>query len=282
MLIGNDISVFQGQIDFGVYKKNTNFLFAKATEGTGLIDGWYGYNRTQARLAGIPFGSYHFARPDLGNSPQDEAAYFCKVIDGDPIQEGELLALDFEVTYQDGINWCKAFLDAVSNHFGFKPLIYLNQSQTKLDWSSVVNVGYGLWLASYQADGVGDTGKWPFMALQQTSSSQQVPGIAGNVDRDVFFGDVNAFKNYGYKKPVPVPSLTTTSTGSTTPPVSSSTSNPTPTQPTSTTPPAPPVVPQASLLTQIHSIVWGNWTGWPLSKTFWRNNLLNLQKLVKK
>ena len=41
MLIGNDISVFQGQIDFGVYKNNTNFLFAKATEGTGLIDGWY-------------------------------------------------------------------------------------------------------------------------------------------------------------------------------------------------------------------------------------------------
>ena len=82
--------------------------------------------------------------------------------------------------------------------------------------------------------------------------------------------------------PTPTVSTSTGSTGSTTPPVSSSTSNPTPTQPTSTSSTTPPVVPQASLLTQIHSIVWGNWTGWPLSKTFWRNNLLNLQKLVKK
>ena len=235
MIIGNDISEAQSQIDWGVYKNNTNFVICKVSEGNGYIDKWFGYNRAQARLLGVPLGYYHFARPDLSNTPQLEATFFCGLIDGDPIKEGEIIALDFEVGYPDCVNWCKAWLDAVSNHFGgIKPLIYLNQSQTKeFDWTPVINAGYGLWLASYQADGAGDTGKWPFMAMQQTSSTQKVPGIAGNVDRDVFFGDVNAFRAYGYKKPVVPPTPVT-------PPESNPSAN-TGTSTTTTTPTTTPV-----------------------------------------
>lgn len=248
MIIGNDVSVFQDQIDFGVYKNNSNFLIAKATEGTSYIDGWYGYNRTQARLAGLPFGSYHFARPDLGNSAEAEAKHFCNVIDGDPIKEGETLFLDFEVTYTDCVNWCKIWLDYVSNHFGVKPLIYLNQSQIKqFDWLPIVQGGYGLWLASYQADGVGDTGPWKLMAFQQTSSTQQVPGISGNVDRDVFFGDATQFKAYGYKKPVP------------TPPV----------------PPTPPV----DKLSQLKTIIYSQWSYFGVNG--WVNRLHSLKKVLE-
>lgn len=209
MLVGNDIAQYQGNIDYNVYKNNTHFVIMKATEGVGFIDKWFGNNRTKAREAGIPLGYYHFCRPDLGNTPEAEAEFFCKVIDGDPIREGEIIALDYECANQkqSDVDWCKKWLDYVSKHFnGMKPLIYLNQSQVKkFDWSIVVNAGYGLWLASYQADGVGETGQWQFMAIQQTSSSQQVPGIVGNVDRDVFFGDLNAFKSYGYRKSAPSP-----------------------------------------------------------------------------
>ena len=244
MIVGQDISEFQGQIDFGVYKNNTNFVICKASEGNGYIDHWFGYNRTQARLMGIPLGYYHFARPDLGNTPQAEADFFCSLIDGDPIKEGEVIALDFEVTYTDCVNWCKAWLDAVSAHFGgMKPLIYLNQSQTQgFDWSPVVNAGYGLWLASYNSQGQGQTGKWTSMAMQQWTSSQKVPGITGNCDGDWFFGDINQFKAYGYKKPVPpTPTQpTTSSTATTTPTVNPSANSgvsTTTTTPTSITPP---------------------------------------------
>jgi hypothetical protein len=41
--------------------------------------------------------------------------------------------------------------------------------------------------------------------MQQWTNKQQVPGIQGNVDGNVFFGDVTAFKKYGYKAPVPTP-----------------------------------------------------------------------------
>ena len=239
MIVGQDISVFQGQVNWNTYKNNTNFVICKASEGSSYIDGWFGNNRTQARLAGLPLGYYHFARPDLGNSPQAEAQFFCNLLDGDPIREGEIIALDFEVTYNDCVNWCKQWLDYVSQHFGgMKPLIYLNQSvASNFDWTPVVNAGYGLWLASYQADGVGNTGKWPSMAMQQTTSTQQVPGIVGNVDRDIFFGDVNQFKAYGYKKPVIVPPTPPT------PPTAQPGTNPGPSTTTTTTPTTPTTTP---------------------------------------
>lgn len=201
MLVGNDISAAQGSIVWSVYKDNTNFVIPKATEGVGFIDAQYGNNRKEARDYNLLFGSYHFARPDLGNSPEAEGEWFCKVIDGDPIRQGELLFLDFEVGYHDIVNWSKGFLDYVKNHYkgNISPLIYLNQNlTTTLDWQPVVDAGYGLWLASYNPDGQGNTGKWPFMAFQQTSSVQQVPGITGNVDRDVFFGTAEDFTKYGY------------------------------------------------------------------------------------
>jgi len=237
MLIGNDCSQFQGSIDWDTYKNNSNFVIIRSTYGNGYYDSWFAHNRDEARRVGLPHGFYHFCYPQY-NSPLDEAKWFCKALYD--IQEGESLYLDFEESYSgDIVAWCKQFLDYVSNNFnGIKPLIYLNQSYMNLDWSPVINAGYGLWLASYQADGVGNTGKWPFMALQQTSSSQQVPGIVGNVDRDIFFGDENSFKNYGYKKLIPVPEPTPTPQPIPEP-LPAPTPSPVPPQPTPTPIPQP-------------------------------------------
>lgn len=210
MIVGNDISNFQGNVDFQTYKNNTNFLICKASEGTGYIDGWFGNNRTQARNNGIPLGFYHFGRPDVGNSAQAEAKFFCDLVDGDPIREGEILVLDFEVTYNDPVNWCKAWLDAVSQHFGgMKPMIYMDQSRSQgFDWTPVVSAGYGLWIAAYTYNPNNNeaaTGAWPFAAMQQWTDKQEVPGIQGVIDGDVFFGTVDQFKAYGFKKPTPPP-----------------------------------------------------------------------------
>lgn len=211
MITGNDISEFQGNIDWPVYKNNSNFVMMKAGEGSSYIDGEFGNNRTQARNVQLPRGFYHFARPDLGNTPEQEAQFFCNLIDGDPIQEGEVLALDYEeMSYSAPVSWCKGWLDFVSQHFnGIKPLLYLNQSLVKsYDWQSVIDAGYGLWLADYTYDpnkNSGETGQWPFMAMQQWTDQQQVPGIPDNVDGDCFFGTEDEFKAYGYKKVQPVP-----------------------------------------------------------------------------
>lgn len=206
MIVGNDISNYQGEVDWGTYKDNTNFVIIKASEGIRYIDTWLGNNRQKARDLNLPRGYYHFARPDYGNSAIDEARYFVDLMDGQPLQEGEVLALDYEVHYADPVTWCKTWLDFVSQRYGgMKPLLYLNQSlATSYDWSPVVDAGYGLWLASYTFDpniNTGETGKWPFMALQQWSDKQLVPGIEGDTDGDVFFGTAEQFKAYGYHNP---------------------------------------------------------------------------------
>jgi len=270
MLVGNDISKYQGSVDWNTYKNNTNFVIIKTSEGVGYIDSWFAGYRTEARNRNIPLGYYHFCRPDLGNSPQAEADFFCSLLDGDPIREGEIIALDFEVTYADCVNWCKQWLDAVSAHFGgMKPLIYLNQSQTKgFNWKPVVDAGYGLWLASYTYDpnkNTGDTGAWGFMALQQWTSSQTVPGIQGNVDGDVFFGDAAAFYAYGYKRPVVIPP--TPPPTPPTPPIMP------PTTPT-TPPPASTPINCCDTVQKVHDTLYGS--GW------WWVKWAKIKKIVPK
>lgn len=205
MIVGNDIARYQGDIDYEIYKDNSHFVIIKATEGVGYIDPKYARNRDEARRVGLPLGYYHFARPDLGNSPENEAIYFCKIVTAN-IREGETLYLDYEPASNPFpvVDWCKRFLDTVFTRTGVRPMIYLNKSQVRgFDWSPVASAGYALWLACYDTSPT--YGAFNKMSMQQWTSSQKVPGIVGNADGDWFFGDVEQFKSYGYHAPV-VPS----------------------------------------------------------------------------
>lgn len=239
-IVGNDVSKWQGDINWDVYKNNSNFCILKATEGVGFTDPKFARNQSEARRVGLPVGYYHFARPDLGNIPEAEADYFLKAC-GTP-SDGEVFVLDYEPNWQggDAVGWCKKFLDRVQTKIGVKPLIYLNQSQVKqFNWKSVIDGGYGLWIAAYTYDpnknDVG-IGQWPFMAMQQWTNQQKVPGISAVTDGNVFFGDVATFKKYGYKAPAPA-----------------------------TTPPAPASVGYEGIVKRASTILYGK--GWPWQKT---------------
>lgn len=201
-IVGNDIASYQGDVNYDVYKNNTNFVIPKTTEGVGFTDPKFKRNQSEARRVGLLLGYYHFARPDIGNSPEAEADFFLSVIG--QLREGEVLALDYEpaTQVQAHVDWCRKWLDRVFSRTGVRPLIYLNQSQLrKFNWKAVVDGGYGLWVAAYTPEGEFITGNWPFAAMQQWTSSQKVPGIVGNVDGNFFFGDAATFKKYGYKAP---------------------------------------------------------------------------------
>lgn len=208
MIVGNDIAKYQGDVDFNVYKDNSNFVIIKATEGTSYIDPKFSRNQSESRRVGLPLGYYHFARPDLGNSPEVEADFYLKTLG--EVRDGEVLTLDYECLnqIQSHIDWCKKFVDRVASKLnGVKCLMYLNQSQvSKFDWSAIVNAGYGLWIASYTYDpkkNIFNKGQWKTVAMQQWTNRQQVPGIPTPADGDVFFGDIVTFKKYGYKTPTP-------------------------------------------------------------------------------
>ena len=93
-ILGNDVASFQGDINYDIYKNNTNFVICKATEGVGFIDPKFKRNQSEARRVGLPLGFYHFARPDLGNSPEAEADFFLNIV-GTP-KEGEIFILYYE------------------------------------------------------------------------------------------------------------------------------------------------------------------------------------------
>lgn len=187
----------------------------KVTEGVGFTDPKFKRNQSEARRVELPLGYYHFARPDLNNTPEGEARFFLDTVG--ELKEGEIIALDYEVEnrVQPHVDWCKKWLDYVLQKIGVKPLIYMSESVVHTwDWSIVVNAGYGLWIAKYlynpNPDYTGfNTGKWPFAAMYQWTSGQKVLGIpVERVDGDVFYGDVTTFKKYGYAKPTPIPTPT--------------------------------------------------------------------------
>lgn len=207
--LGNDIARYQGDVNYDVFKNNSQFVIVKASEGVGYTDLKFSRNQIEARRVGLLLGYYHFARPDLGNTPEAEADYFLKTIGA--LRDGELLCLDYECANQkqEHVDWCRKWLDRVYSATKVRPFIYLNQSQVKsFNWQTVVDGNFALWIAAYTKDPYKNdfaTGAFKTAAMQQWTNAQSVPGISGNVDGNVFFGDLATLKKYGYKTPVAQP-----------------------------------------------------------------------------
>ncbi len=211
MLKGCDLSQFQGQPNFDSLKGQVDFVIIRTTYGNGYTDPQFVRNQSEARRVGILLGCYHYSYPQY-NSAQDEANWMLSQLKN--IQNDEVIFLDFEEKYTgDVVAWCKTFLDTISaNLSGYKPLIYLNLSEIKsYNWQPVIDANYGLWLADYDGNSTGtpDT-PWPVVAFKQFEDNDQLLGISGNVDGDVFFGDDNAFQAYGVKLQASLPTSSIT------------------------------------------------------------------------
>ena len=110
MLKGIDISRYQAGIDVGGL--DVDFIIVKATEGVGYSDPNYVSYLNAAISSGKKIGLYHYARPDLGNTPEDEATWFlskAKNYIGKAI-----LVLDWEVPGSiSNTEWAYQFLKSV-------------------------------------------------------------------------------------------------------------------------------------------------------------------------
>lgn len=182
-----------------------SFILLKATEGCGYVDPTCDDKYQMNKAAGKLLGVYHYARPDLGNSPEAEAQFFvdnCKGYIGEAI-----LVLDWEGTRRWDVAWAKRWLDEVKRLTGIKPMVYMSSSVTfAYDWSAVVAGDYGLWVADYDNNdgtnhGCPKVGYWNIIAMHQYTSKP--------IDKDEFFGDENAWMAYVGSKsgeaPAPAP-----------------------------------------------------------------------------
>jgi lysozyme len=221
-MLGIDVSHHQGAIDWNqVADSGHVFAFHKATEGATFTDPNYARNRADAAATGIPFGAYHFARPDGGTiaaaqaDAMSEAAHFLDVAQPAP---GDLVpVLDMEATGglppQRLTAWTQAWVNAIVSALDVKPLIYTSPSfwrNNLNDTTIFAEQGFPLWIAHYTSaaapsvpaanwNGEG----WSFW---QWTSCATIPGISGCVDEDRYPGsDLSPFTIPGAPEPEPSP-----------------------------------------------------------------------------
>lgn len=215
---GIDVANHQGTINWGaVAGAGVEFMIAKATEGTTFRDPFFGMNWSGAKLVGLARGAYHFARADLGTSPEGEADWFLSVVEPG-LEVGDFLCLDIEDA--DAVHpqpadlhgWVAAWVGRVTARAGFRPLLYSTASYlTAHNLAGKADLAdCGLWLASWSDTPPAKFPKppppWEFVAIHQWSSKGRVPGIAGDVDLDLFNGTVDRLRAYGKPAAPPPPS----------------------------------------------------------------------------
>jgi GH25 family lysozyme M1 (1,4-beta-N-acetylmuramidase)/LysM repeat protein len=210
---GVDVSNYQGcvaQQRARTAKDNgVAFAFVKVSEGRGFTDGVADCSLTGFAQVGVRRAVYHFARPEYGNSADQEADWFLSQTKG-YVGQGILPVLDWEPGggQKSNVAWAKRWLDRVAAAWGTKPLIYMSASTIGMaDWSSVANADYGLWVAGYPRGYAGErlrdpgavpysVAPWGFAAAWQYSSSGNVPGIGSAVDVNWFYGTAATWAKY--------------------------------------------------------------------------------------
>lgn len=189
---GIDVSKWQGRIDWLEAHHQLGFVMAKATQGVVEVDSDYARNIAKARRDGLHRGSYHY--PNAGD-PIAEADYYVEHADR---RNGEMQALDFEgavLELADPVGWAEAWLARVLDRTDNVPLIYMSGSVVHAhDWSRVIKLDAGLWVASWGAKP--DPGQWPFVIMWQRDDTGQLRGIHGQVDEDVFYGNAAVWADY--------------------------------------------------------------------------------------
>lgn len=125
---GADLSHYQDwKLDLPAAKRaGLEFFYHKATEGEGVVDAFYARRRTEAKQAGIPFGAYHFARPDGSQDAVKEAQFFVKTAKIDPKNDlRPMLDLETEsLTLGQLKRWAKVFMAEVQRLTGMECVLY--------------------------------------------------------------------------------------------------------------------------------------------------------------
>lgn len=192
---GIDVSAWQGDIDWKtVADYGMGFAILRITEKGNKVDSQFENNYKGFTNYGIPIGVYKYSYAKTVAQAQAEADTVLKVLNGREIQFPVFYDLEWSEQRSLGKSAVEkiavAFLDKIQAA-GYKAGIYCN-----VDWYNNVLTDalkkYDLWIARYPANDDG----WLQERLRpsvgvgwQYSSKAKIPGINGNVDRNVFYKD---------------------------------------------------------------------------------------------
>lgn len=193
---GIDVSHHQGRIDWPTVaaSKKVDFVFVKATEGRTHTDRRFRQNLRGARAAGLPVGVYHYF--SLCRTGEEQAAHFIRVVSAGLGENGTLdlppvVDIEEDTRCNRGSRLSaaesevRAWVDAVSTHFGIDPLVY---SASGFRRTHLKGLHATFWMAAYSRE---PRNTWQFW---QYSDRTVVPGVRGAVDGNVFNGSRVEFR----------------------------------------------------------------------------------------
>lgn len=197
---GVDVSHYQGEIDWDVLAaQNIRFAYIKATEGSSYVDERFANNYGMARQTGLRVGAYHFFSFDSSGATQ--AVNFIetvKAFDGmlPPVVDVEFYG-NKEANPPDPEEvrpQLQAYLDAVENAYGLRPVIYATYESWKLYIENQFD-DYPLWIRDIWNQPKSSI-DW---TLWQYTNRGRLKGFSGEesyVDLNVFKGTMEEWEKW--------------------------------------------------------------------------------------
>lgn len=192
---GVDISEYQAEVDMEkLAEQGVQFIYMKATEGSGHVDSRFAQNWENAQACGIPAGAYHFFSFDSPGKMQ--AQNYIETV-GD--LQGKLIpAVDVEYYGDKKENSpdveeveaeLRDFIEALEEEYGVKPLIYSSRDVYEKYIQRCFG-DYPRWVRSIYYPVTFEAGRdW---VIWQYSDTGELEGYAGgevHIDLDVLSKD---------------------------------------------------------------------------------------------
>jgi lysozyme len=199
---GIDISRYQGEIDWNrVRSAGVRFAYMKVSEGGDHVDESFYRNWSAASRAGVARGVYHFMY--WCRTAAEQAVWFSHAVPHDPTQLPPVLDLEWNhasatcpkrVPRDVALEKIRKMLEIMEYHTGKRPVIYtdINFHRDVLEGELK---GYEFWLRSVAAEPHERYRDRPWTFWQYTATGR-VPGVAGNVDRNVFNGSESEWRKW--------------------------------------------------------------------------------------
>ncbi len=188
---GIDVSNWQGYIDYRQVKESgIEVVYIKSSQGSNIKDAYFDINYEKAKANGLKVGFYHFLTATNTEEAEQEARFFASVIAGK--QPDCKLVMDYEVfggvSIEASNNIAQVFLETVKRLTNKEVIVYSDLSNARDRFGSQIADNYELWIAYY-----GDYNnlrnietRWQRWIGVQYTDRGYVPGIRGNVDRDLY------------------------------------------------------------------------------------------------
>ena len=186
MLYGCDLSHHNGAnavLNAIAQKGDIRFVICKSTEGRTYKDPTFDVNMRAAMNNSRLLGAYHYARPENGNTIEEEALNFVNAVK--PYIGNCLLALDWEgEALKYNPEWALAWCEQVKLMTGVKPVIYVQESYLPKLEKPFTGSDFGIWVAKWSDKNPNvPTSLKPFVLWQYTSKPFDLDKFNGNEEQ---------------------------------------------------------------------------------------------------